>query len=110
MTTGQVADILEARYGITEFFIEHHAEEFVKDILEGHAENLARPVSGLGSRTDHLNKALKRGEELFREMLDNKELDGYRAGVPTLASQRDARSSFVDTGLYRDAFRIEVEE
>jgi hypothetical protein len=119
ITTGELADILEAKYGITEFFLEEHGEEFIKDILEGYAENLARPEKGRGSKTDYLGKAVKRGEEMFREMLDNKELDGKRPGVPTNAAELGfrfgrktsaGRPSFVDTGLYRDSFRIEVEE
>jgi hypothetical protein len=102
-----------------EFFVDNHAEEFVADILEGYAQNMVRPERGQGSRTDYAAKSIQRGEELFRKMLDNKELDGQVAGVPTMASQRGyrfgrsnkpGRPSFVDTGLYRDSFRITVEE
>jgi len=119
-TTGEVADILDRRYGINEFFLENHGEEVIGAILEGAAQNLIRPESGRGSRTDHMAKAIKHGEEVFRDMLDNKELDGKVAGVPTRAAElgvrfgrrraASGRPSFVDTGLYRDSFRIEVEE
>lgn len=119
MTTGRLADILEARYGITQFFLDAHGEEVIGNILEAHAENLARPKTGVGSRTDHLKKALADGEARFRKMLMDREMDGAVEGVPTAAaeigrrtgrSRRPGRPSFVDTGLYRDSFRMDAEE
>jgi hypothetical protein len=125
MTTGELQKILEARYGIVEFFWDKHSEEVVGGIIEAYFDELAKPESGKGSRTDYMGKAIRRGEQAFRDMLDNRELDGQVDGVPTAAAVsghsiakrrrkrgtiRKERSSFVETGLYRDSFRIEVEE
>jgi len=115
-----LSDILERRYGIVNFFLNVHGEEVIGGLIEAEMLNAARPESGRGSRTDHLAKAIARGEQIFRNMLDNKELDGQVEGVPTMAAELGyrfgrknaigGRPSFVDTGLYRDSFRIQVEE
>lgn len=110
ITTGQLAEILEEDYGINAFFLEAHGEEVIGGILEGHALNLARPKTGTGSRTDHLKRALRHGEEVFRTMLNDREMDGHRPNVPTKIADIQGRASFVDTGLFRDSFRIEVED
>lgn len=125
MTTGELQAILEERYGIVEFYWDNYGQEVVEDLVQGYFQELSKPESGRGSRTDYMGKAISRGEETFRAMLDNRELDGKVGGVPTAASvagysiakrrrkrgtvRRD-RASFVETGLYRDSFRIEVEE
>jgi hypothetical protein len=125
MTTGELQRILEERYGIVQFYWDHHGEEVVEELVQGYLSELSRPESGKGSRTDYMGKAIRNGEQAFRDMLDNRELDGQVGGVPTAASVsghsiakrrrkrgtvRKERSSFVETGLYRDSFRIEVEE
>lgn len=117
MTTARLAPILEAEYGIVNYFLEHHGEEVIYRLIQGYMEQKARPASGTGSRTDYVQRAFNDAQEMFKQMLDNRELDGL-PGVPTQASilgvrrgrrRSPGRPSFVDTGLYRDSFRISAE-
>jgi hypothetical protein len=125
MTTGELQRILEEHYHIVQFYWDNHGMEVVEDLVEGYLAEITKPASGKGSRTHYMDKAITRGQDTFRAMLDNRELDGLVAGVPTAAAQsghsiakrrrkrgtiRKERASFVETGLYRDSFRIQVEE
>ena len=123
VTTGDVAEILESRYGIMQFFWDTHGQEVadqIVDTLEGRIETMMMrgDIFDQGGDID-----LSVVEEMFRTMLDNKELDGRVSGVPTAAAQagvshrmmrpnlhRSARPSFIDTGLYQASFRAVLEE
>jgi len=121
LSTGDIAEILEARYGIMETFFEMHAQEIaddMRDALQGKLEDIL-----LGAPIDVGGELFTAGElgaieEKFRKMLDNRELDGKVAGVPTAAAQagvshrflhpyakRPSRPSFINTGQYQAAFR-----
>lgn len=124
-TTGDVAQILEARYAIMENFWEMHGEaiaDSLAEVMRGNLENLmmgAPLPDRLFAEGD-----LSRIEEMFREMLDRQELDGRVAGVPTDAARRGVnprlmhpyakdnpeRPSFIASGLYQSSMRAWVEE
>lgn len=123
-STGDVAEILERRYGVCEKFVDIYGNkvaELVAEALQGKLESIL-----MGAPVD-TSMVLEEGqlseiEELFRKMLDNRELDGKVPGVPTGASlsgvshrflhphaRRPARPSFIDTGQYQAAFRAWME-
>lgn len=133
MTTGDVATILESRYGIMGMFyllhgdeIQHEIEEVFKDKVE--ALQLGRPIDQFPIMLDGV-------EQSFRHFLDTRQMDGRAPGVPTRASlqginhrlkrpyaryvyrgarrtrkMRPSRPSFIDTGLYQSSFRAWIDE
>jgi hypothetical protein len=122
-TTGDVAEILEKRYNVMERFAGLNETEIVSSIenaLVGNIENviLGAPITG-----EPLAAATSEIEEMFRDFLDRRGMDGYAWGVPTQAAERGVnhrllhpyakrgpRPSFIDTGLYQQSFRCWVEE
>jgi len=121
ISTGDVAEILEARYRIMETFFDLKGQQIadaLTDAMQGKLEDIL-----LGSPIEIGDKLFSEGElgeieQLFRKMLDGRELDGKIAGVPTQAAEagvshrslhpyakRPARPSFIDTGQYQAAFR-----
>ena len=111
-TTGDVAEILEAKYHIMETFFETH-EDAISGLLEKSVEGaLQNLLAGPGT----LN-ATAEGEsdiaKAFQDFIEQRGMDGLVDGVPTKAAQRGvshrflhpyakrpSRPSFVDTGLY----------
>lgn len=123
MTTGDVADILEAHYGVFQHFYDSHVQDIAEDLAdsyEGAAESLM-----MGAPLDTIDPAAGATEKIrerFHDFLTNKEMDGMVPGVPTQASlagqshrfkraykKRAARPSFIDTGLYENSAVVEVE-
>jgi len=122
-TTGDVAKILEARYGVMATFYELHGDAVARtleDVIGGKLESLmmGAPLSDRIFEEGDLSPV----EQEFRQFLDGREMDG-RAGVPTAAAQRgvnhrlahpyarrEARPSFIDTGLYQASMRAWVSD
>lgn len=122
-TTGDVAEILEAKYHVMRIFFQLNDKKIVKyleDGVRGHVENIIMggPASGAP-----FAEGLGKIESRFRDFLSRKEMDslGY-PGVPTAAalrgvshrfkkpgSRRAPRPSFVDTGLFQSSFRAWVD-
>ncbi len=123
-STGDVAEILEARYGVMAKFYELHGQEIADDVAEVLQDKLEALLLGAPVSEELLPEgSLSKIEERFRKMLDDKELDGQVAGVPTQASlrgvshrllhpyaRRSPRPSFIDSGQYQDSMRAWVEE
>ncbi len=123
ITVGDVAEILEAKYGIMEFFWDENSDrigQVLLDAVEGAAESAAM---GAPATADPYAQGLSEIESMFRDMLTRRELDGRVDGVPTMAAQeghskrfkrphkrRKERPSFVDTGLYQGGFRAWVDD
>lgn len=122
-TTGDVAEILESKYGVMQFFWDAHQNEVVdelSDSLQGAFESLLMRAP---QPRDPLASAASKIEELFQRMIDSREMDNKVPGVPTAASLegvshrfkkkksknkqgvRDSRPSFYDTGLYQSSFK-----
>lgn len=131
-TTGDVAEILEAKYGVMEQFYKAHEQDIATSLessIAGALENL------LASKGSSLTKQILAGtstglaqaeseiKDKFSNFLSNKEVETLGiAGVPTQAAldgvnhrlkhpykKRPARASFIDTGLYETSFRAWVE-
>ncbi len=122
-TTGEVAEILEQKYGLFTKFVEIHRpviEYEVSNSLEGAMETI---LTG-HMPSDPLATAKSGIEELFKDALTMQSYDYKIPGVPTGAAQRGVRHSFkrsylssrgprpsfVDTGLFRDSFRCWTDE
>ena len=119
VTTGDVATILEAHYGVMAYFWEKHQQEIadlLANSLKGALETLmmggppaANPYAGAESDI----------EKMFRHFLDAREMDG-QPGVPTKAAQDGVnprkklkkgppRPSFIASGLYQSHFKAWME-
>lgn len=118
-TTGQIAEILEAKYHIMETFAERH--------LPGIADSLAESMAGalksimMGAPASQLfGEATDEIKAKFQKFLDDKEMDGA-TGVPTQAAKDGVnhrlkrkrgppRSSFIDTGQYQTHFQDWIDD
>jgi hypothetical protein len=128
-TTGDVAEILEAHYGIMQLFAEElHSKELqegIENALQDRLDNYIMQVPGFEDLSSLFPEgSLSSVEEVFRRMLDQRELDGRAPGVPTEASLRGVnhrllhpyaksnppRVSFVDTGQYQANVRVWITE
>jgi hypothetical protein len=122
-TTGDVAQILEAKYGLFSAFVEMHEKvinHVIEQSLQGAIETMLAggptgPERGFEAATTEL-------EELFRDAIDMQSYDGKLPGVPTGAAlrgvrhsykrpyvKRDPRPSFFDTGLLSSSFHAWVD-
>lgn len=118
-TTGDVAEILEAKYHIMETFSKVHEDELAEMVADSMAGAIKNMMAGQPSPADPLAQAEADIEQTFRNFLTNKEMDslGY-PGVPTEASLKGVshrfkgkrgapgRPSFIDTGAYEGAMRV----
>lgn len=125
MTTGDLAEILEARYAIMETFYEKYEDDIgrmIEDALQDKMDNLQMggPVDASMILAEGELSAI---EQRFRSFLDNEEMNG-RAGVPTAAAlagvnhrllhpyaqANPQRPSFIDTGIYQSSMRAWVDD
>ena len=118
-TTGDVASILEAEYGVMAFFWERHGQE-IADLAVSSMAGAAETVMMGGVQPDDLFVSLyPKIEKMFRDFLDAMEMDG-QPGVPTQAAlegvnhrlklkRGDPRPSFIDTGIYQASFKAWLE-
>ena len=116
--THQVADYLEAKYGVVERFVtdsESEIRALVREQSERHARNIVK------GRPPNMRPMLDKIKLDFKSYILRRALDG-RPGIPTLASlrgvkhglkhpyaKRASRPSFFDTGLYVKNFKAWVE-
>lgn len=117
-TTGQVAQILEDKYGVMTVFNEIHGQEIADDVasqLMGMLENIQ---AGAPMPTGDL--FFPKIDKAFRDYLNSGEWE-QTSGMPTKAAlsgvrsgkmKKDskARPSFIDTGLYRASFRSWIDK
>ena len=128
-TTGDIGEILEAKYGLYSVFADLRGPqiaEAVENSIEGTLEQmfLSRRPNLDRIRANAFKSAESKIEELFRDAIDQRIYDGKIRGVPTQASlkgvrhslkrpykrsNRGARPSFFDTGLLSASFRAWVD-
>jgi hypothetical protein len=118
LTTGDVAEILEAKYGVMEAFYKAHGQDIadaLTDSLKGALESLM-----MGQRTDPFGTAMGDIKREFSHFILSKEGVEHVGipGVPTAAAlagvshrlrhpyakSNPRRPSFRDTGLYESSF------
>lgn len=126
-TTGDVAEILEARYHIMEVFFEVHRDKIVEEVEKAYAGAMNSIANGqTNAGLNPLAGAAEEIQIMFSDFLSQKEMDnlsvnGYfgKYQVPTRAAQRGVshrfahpyarrppRPSFIDTGTYQNSFRV----
>lgn len=114
-TTYEVAEILEARYGVFTAFYEAYKDKIAALLADDMADQIKRMVSGGGS-SDHLGTltygADQKIEAMFRRFILTEE-----HGIIVAASQQqgsrfkspgkkgNGKPAFVDTGLLLESFR-----
>lgn len=122
-----VATILEAKYGVMEFFWQTHQQEIVEELSDAIVGSLESLLQGKPPGSDPHAQASPQIERMFNNFLDRKEMDNKVAGVPTEASLMGVshrfkkkrkkwvrsvgmtRPSFIDTGTYENSFRAWVD-
>lgn len=122
-TTGDVAEILEAKYRLMETFYEVHEEQIVGQIEESVKGALETLLAGGPVEANPFAEATDQIEHTFKDFLDQKGFDGIIAGVATEAAKKGVnhrlkhpyakdnppRPSFIDTGQYQASFKAWVE-
>lgn len=124
MTTGDVAEILEAKYHPMEIFFETKKQKIAKELESGLAGTLESLLMGAPPTVDPFGSATEKIADMFKDFLTNREMErlGY-PGVPTkaalsgvnhrllhpFAKANKRRPSFVDTGQYQASARAWVD-
>ena len=124
MTTGDVAEILEAKYHVMEIYFSLHEAQIAADLEDSLSGALETLLMGGPAQTHGYEGALSKIEDGFKQMLSQRELDGLGyPGIPTKAAQmgvshrfksgytknRTPRPSLIDTGLYQASFKSWIE-
>jgi hypothetical protein len=121
MTAEDVGNILENKYNIVEVFLAMHNDEIIEPIIEKFEDVVVEALTEKYKTTRERNiqnmrpKTIKI-EKLFREFLNNEEMSG-ELSKPVKAAQigkwrrRTGRPGppFIDTGIYRAAFRAWID-
>ena len=124
VTTGDVAEILEAKYHVMESFYELHQEEIGDLIVRSLAAKIETiQQGGYAGFDEPFAGATTVIEDRFKQFLSQKEIETLGIpGVPTKAAlagvshrfkhpyaARGARPSFIDSGLYQASFKAWVD-
>jgi hypothetical protein len=122
LTTGDVAEILEAEYGLFEVFYEKHKDDVagaLADSIEGALESLL-----MGQLVQPHAGGMQKIQQMFRDFITSYEAERVGIpGTPTKAAlsgvnhrfkhpyknSNPRRPSFRDTGLLMNSFRAWVE-
>jgi hypothetical protein len=123
-STGEVAEILEAKYHVIEIFYEEHQRDIaglLEEIYGSALDDLLKGAPAGGNTAAELGSGIK---SLFAKFIDGRQMDGLGyPGIPTQAALRGVnhsklhpyakgnpeRPSFRDTGQYLDSFWAEIE-
>jgi hypothetical protein len=122
ISTGDVAEILEAKYHVMEVYWQLHGQENADALVESIVGATESLMMGAPPSADPFGGATSKIEDGFKRFLSEKEMDslGY-PGVPTKASLEGVdhrkknrkgtpgRPSFIDTTQYVDAFKAWVD-
>ncbi len=124
MTTGDVAELLEARYDVMSHFFDEDGQRIADAMAEALVGSFETVAMGGPAPADPLAVVADPIKELFHEFIDSEAMAGLEDGVPTAAALKGVshrfkhpyarghprRPSFVDTGQYRESFVASVTE
>jgi hypothetical protein len=123
-TTGDVASILEDKYGIMDTFAFVRLPDIAKSLEESLAGELETLLMGGATSGSPFKSAESAIETMFKDFLSKGQVENVGiAGVPTQAAKdgvnhrlkhpyakgNPRRESFIDTGLYAASFKAWVE-
>lgn len=120
-TTGDVAEILEKKYGIMGVFAEVHGNDIADALADSMAGALDNLLMGAPIGADPFAEGCSNIDTTFRQFLSSHEIAGQGIeGVPTQAAldgvnhrlkirKGAARPSFIDTGLYQASEKSWIE-
>lgn len=118
-TTGDVAEILENKFGIMEKFAERNIEHIADFVADGILGAIESRFAGAPETFDVFAGAMAKVEDKFHKYIDREEhgihtkaKDKPLAGARKKRQYRrvSAKTTFVDTGLYRNNFKAWVKE
>ena len=128
-TTGDVAEILEGRYGIMQAFWARHGQDYIDGLVMGSMQAMEASLSGKSMKAD-TRSVLSQMQHDFRTFISSREAESAVRGVgpmkfpvPTLAALAGVshrykhpyakghgrRPSFRDTGLYEASMRAWID-
>jgi len=123
-STGRVAEILETKYGIMEFFAAEKSDLISKVIEQDLVDFIDDALSGKPIHSEPFKDSCEKIGTLFRQALTDEFMNGSNFSgrpVPTMAAlkgishrfkgkknKRGVRPSFIDTGAYRQSFKAWV--
>lgn len=123
VTTGDVATILESKYGLMQTFYDMYAKKIATSLEKSFKDAIEAVMQGAPAGIDPYGAATSEIEDMFRQALAKREFDNLIPGVPTEASKeghskrfkkpykkRDPRPSFIDTGLFEGSMRAWIDE
>lgn len=119
VSTGDVAEFLEAKYHVMEVFAGTHIDQIADDMADNVAGVLENMMAGAPIVADPFLEAMGKTEDRFKNFLSLEEMAGW-PGVPTQAAldgvssrfkrqHGPRRPSFIDTGLYQSSFKAWIE-
>ena len=116
-TTGDIAQILEAKYHIMQTFYDMNKTDIASALEKSMVGSIINMVNGQPAPVMADAQAMSDIETAFKQALSMRAFDGVIPGVPTQASlggrssrfkrpgaKRGARPSFINTGLYQSSF------
>lgn len=122
-TTGDIAEILEAKYEVMRKFTEIKEENIVEALAESYSDAIVDVINGVDP--SNLNPAAQAAsdiEHMLKQAIALQAFDGVIAGVPTQAAlqgrskrfksgrnPRGSRPSFIDTGMYQSSIKVWVD-
>ena len=125
LTTGDVAEILEARYDVLRVFFDSHADKIAAAYASAMRGSLENALLGAPAQSNEalLAPAMSEIETMFKRFLSGGMIEYLGVpGTPTAAAlhgvshrfkhpyaKRARRPSFIDTGLYESSFKAWVE-
>ena len=113
-STGDVAEILEAKYHVMQHFWDTRGSEVCDALAEDMMDAFADRASGRNIDTPDFTAATSKMHQMFNEFIDRRGMDGMELDVPTTAARlginhrflhpysrhNPERPSFKDTGTY----------
>jgi len=124
-TTGDVATILEAKYGLFTAFFENKELEIAAALEGGLKDSLESLLTGAPTSLDPFGDGTAKIDEMFKDFLSTREAERVGIpGTPTKAARRGVnhrfkhpyakdnprRPSFIDTALMQSSEKSYVEE
>jgi hypothetical protein len=116
-TTGDIAEIIESKYGLMQTFFNLERQMFVTSLEKAVKGAIHNIMLGQPTPIDLGAEAMEKIKARFKSNLSQRRYDGVISGVPTKAAlagvshrfmkpygKRGERPSFIDTGTLQSSF------